>query len=134
MKKAAALALVLIGCAGANMHSISQSQWAGTWDVEASVVGSEGVAAKYVLTIADSGWHIRFADGSEIRPRVLTIDGDSVMTQSGPYPSTLRTGVSVVTEGVFRLKNGKMIGRSVARYSASTADSVRRINSVGVRR
>lgn len=134
MKKAVALALVLVGCASANTSAISQAKLAGTWDVEARVEGSEAVAARYVLTIAQSGWRIQFADGSIIHPQILSIAGDTVVTRSGPYPSTLRSGVSVVTEGVFRLRDGKMIGRSIARYNVSTADSVRRINSIGIRR
>jgi hypothetical protein len=135
MKFLTAFTFALMGCVKPNPPSISQSQLAGTWDVEARVDGTEGVATKYVLTISDSvGWRIQFADGSVIRPQVLSIAGDSIVTRSGPYASTLRPGVSVVTEGVFRLRDGKMIGRSTARYNVSTADSVRRIHSIGTRR
>lgn len=134
MKKIAALSVLLLGCVRAAAPSISQSQLAGIWDVEARVNGSDAVATRYVLTINDSGWRIQFADGSVINPEILSIAGDSIVTRSGPYPSTLRPGVSVITEGVFRLRDGKMIGQSVARYSVNTSDSVRRISTVGTRR
>ncbi len=134
MQRLVALALILSGCARAHAPSISQAKLAGTWDVEARVEGSVSVPTKYVLTISDAGWRIQFADGSVIRPQVLAIAGDSLVTRAGPYASTLRPGVFVVTEGVFRLKDGKLIGRSIARYNVTSADSVRRVNSIGIRR
>ncbi len=136
MRTLVAVAFALTGCVSSNPR-VSLADFAGTWDVEARLEGSDSVATRYVLTAMNDtiGWTIRFPGVAEqLHPRVLSVAGDSVVTRTGPYASTLRHGVFVVTEGVFRLKDGKMIGRSTAHYNVNTSDSVRRINTVGTRR
>jgi hypothetical protein len=125
----------LIGCATMNRR-IALQDVVGVWDVEARVDGSDAIATRYVLTIdTENQWTIQFpGDTPPLHPKVLSVAGDSIVTRAGPYASTLRQGVLVVTDGVFRLKDGKMIGRSVAHYNVTTSDSVRRINTTGTRR
>lgn len=43
-------------------------------------------------------------------PVLVTVDGDSVMTMSGPFESVLRKGVQVTTSNVSRLVDGKLVG------------------------
>lgn len=136
MRTLVAVAFALTACASVK-PLVSLADFAGTWDVEARLEGSDSVATRYVLTAVNDtvGWTIQFPGGAEpLHPRVLSVAGDSVVTRTGPYASTLRQGVLVVTEGVFRLQNGRMIGRSIAHYNVNTSDSVRRINTVGTRR
>lgn len=137
MKRLALVGLLVSGCARPSVPSISLADVAGVWDVAAKLEGSDTVTTRYVLTAtADTGgWKIEFpAPAKPLYPRILSVVGDSIVTRTGPYPSTLRPGVFVVTEGVFRLQNGKLIGRSIAHYTVSTPDSVRRINTEGIRR
>ncbi len=136
MKRLALVAVLLTGCVRAATPSISLADVAGVWDVTARVEGSDSVTTRYVLTAPgnSAGWKIQFPGPAPLYPRILSVAGDSIVTRTGPYASTLRPGVFVVTEGVFRLVNGKLIGRSVAHYNASTSDSVRRILTEGTRR
>ena len=60
-------------------------------------------------------------------PVRVTVDGDSIMTATGPYESVLRKGVQVTTEGVLRKQDGKLVGVTRAHYRTAGADSVVRV-------
>jgi hypothetical protein len=54
----------------------------------------------------------------------VSVDADSFMVETPPYPSILHEGVAVVSRGVSRLRDGKLIGTFVAKYATRTVDSV----------
>ena len=62
-------------------------------------------------------------------PVRVTVDGDSIMTASGPYESVLRKGVQVTTQSVLRRQDGKLVGMTIARYQGAAADSVVRLRT-----
>lgn len=114
---------------------ISLADVAGEWDVTARNEAGDSVLTKYVLTADTTGWGIKFPDRKEpVAARVVAVAGDSIVTVSGPYASVLRKGVQVTTDGVWRLKDGKLVGRSVAHYNVKTADSVRVIVTEGTKK
>lgn len=137
MKRFALLAFLLTGCGAsrAETETIRNEDLVGTWQVEARLDGKDSVVTRYVLTVDDAHrWELHFPGVDvPVRPQVTISTGDSIITRTAPYPSTLRPGVMVRTEGVFRLVDGKLIGRSTARYSGNGPDSVRRVNTIGVR-
>jgi hypothetical protein len=65
--------------------------------------------------------------------RVVAVAGDSIVTEAGPYESVLRKGVQVSTRNVSRLRDGKLVGRIEARYTAKGGDSVAYRSSEGTR-
>ena len=79
-----------------------------------------------------STWTFNFP-GQPPVPVKVTMDGDSIMTSAGPYPSAVRKGVKVSTNGVIRLLDDKLVGHSTAHYQVSTADSVLDLSLLGVR-
>ncbi|NIP78840.1 MAG: hypothetical protein GWM90_06420 [Gemmatimonadetes bacterium] len=58
--------------------------------------------------------------------RILAVEGDSVVSEIGPYESILREGVMVTVRSVSRIQDGRMIGTMEARYQG--ADSVTVVN------
>ena len=68
-----------------------------------------------------------------VATRVVLVSGDSIVTENGPYESVLRKGVQVRTRSVMRLRDGKLIGNTVARYTTSGADSVLRLRTEATR-
>jgi hypothetical protein len=54
----------------------------------------------------------------------VTVSGDSIMLKSDAYPSMRRKGKEVVTETVYHVKDGKLVGTTTAHYAKSGADSV----------
>jgi hypothetical protein len=114
---------------------ISLADVAGTWNVRSTVAGDESKAVTYdmVITSDRSGWFIKFPDRDPIPLRVVAVEGDSVVTEAGPFESVLRKGVQVRTHVVSRLKDGKLVGTTTARYEASGPDSVAQLDFEGTR-
>jgi hypothetical protein len=68
-------------------------------------------------------WTMTMA-GREPVPVRVRVDGDSIMTETGPFSSVLREGVMVTTSAVYRVEGGNLVGTLVARYDGAGADSV----------
>lgn len=112
------------------------SDVAGKWNVTATNQAGDSTLITYVLTATPdtSGWSMKFANMAKPVPiRVLNVSGDSVTIEAGPYASQLRKGVQVWTHAVSRIKDGKIVGTSIAHYSVKTADSVRTVRIEGTR-
>jgi len=145
-------AAVVIGCAKADTPPadttpavvtppppppIALADVAGKWDVKGMNEAGDSTLVTYVLTAtADTtGWTITFPNRRTPVPvRVVAVAGDSINIQAGPYASVLRRGVQVQTSGALRLRDGKLVGMTTARYSVKTADSVRMVRSEGTRK
>lgn len=106
---------------------ITLADVAGQWKVRALAVDRDTVLTTYQLwTSADTGaWKLKFDNRPDtIRIRVLGVAGDSIMIQAGPYHSVLRQAM-VTTRTTLRFRDGKLFGRSTARYDGTPPDSVR---------
>jgi hypothetical protein len=55
---------------------------------------------------------------------VILVDGDSVVSELGPFESVLRPGIMVTTRAVTRLQGDMLTGTFVGRYATDAADSV----------
>ena len=108
---------------------ISLASLAGKWTQRSRREGSDSVivTAEVVATADPSGWTLKLP-GRPVTPLKVTADGDSLIVSSGPYESVLRKGVQVTTNGVWRLQGDKLVGTTVAHYSAGP-DSVVRLTS-----
>jgi hypothetical protein len=87
----------------------------------------DSVLTEYELyaTGTTTGWSFKFAGTTDTLPiQSVSLRGDTIVTRAGPFPSALRPGVMVVTDGMSWLENGVMIGRTVAHYSTTGPDSV----------
>lgn len=113
---------------------ISLADVAGTWNLRATPESGDTTATSYVLTAtADTtGWTITYPGGQPIPVRVR-VDGDSIMTEAGPYDSVRRPGVKVQTSSVGRVTGNSMTGTAVARYTSTAPDSVVRFRFSGTR-
>jgi len=146
------IALLVAGCGGAAEKAedttvgeapamdeapaaVSLADVAGTWNVRSTVEGAEDKVVTYdiVATADESGWFLKFPDREPIPVQVVAVEGDSIVTETGPFESVLRKGVQVRTRVVNRLKDGKLVGTTTARYEVSGADSVTRLNFEGTR-
>jgi len=146
------IALVLVGCskpadrpaedtmgeapaAADAAAAISLADIAGTWSVRTMPESGDSVLVSYEMVIgADgSGWTINFPNRDPIPVRVVAVEGDSILSEAGPFESVLRKGVQVSTQQVTRLQDGKLMGRTVARYAVSGPDTVRQLRFEGTR-
>jgi hypothetical protein len=109
---------------------------AGVWTVRGTNMAGDTTLVTYELnaTADTSGWTITFPGRPPVPVRVVAVAGDSVITEAGPYQSSLRRGVNVRTTGAFRIQDGRLIGHTVARYDTRDADSVLMVRSEGTRK
>ena len=113
---------------------INMADVAGKWTVKSMAADKDTVLVTYTLmaTTDANGWMIELPKRKPMPVRV-TISGDSVITDTGPYESVLRKGVQVTTHGSFHLMNGKLVGMNSAHYNVKTADSVLMLRSEGMK-
>lgn len=99
---------------------IKLSDVAGSWNVQTLVGPKDSVVITTVLTItADGKATMRFPKGDPIPVRVVRIDGDSVVTEAGPFPSALRPGQTVtLLHSVTHYKGDTSTGWFEAHYSS----------------
>ena len=115
--------------------AIALSDVAGTWHIVSRPAEGKDTTSTLITLDAKadtSGWTMHYANGKPIAVHVRA-SGDSVIESAGPYPSARRKGVTVVTNSVFRIRDGKLIGKTVAHYAVKTADSVLVLNTEGTR-
>jgi hypothetical protein len=115
--------------------TVSLADVAGTWKVRSTVEGDEAKVVSYdmVATADRSGWSLNFPGREPIPVRVVSVEGDSIVTEAGPFESVLRKGVQVSTRVVSRLQGDKLIGTTTARYDVSGPDTLARLNFEGTR-
>ena len=113
---------------------INLADVAGTWNMSSVPTTGDATPTKSVIVATGntSGWTITFPGGKPI-PMAITVDGDSIITDVGPYASVRRKGVQVTTHGVMRLQSGSLVGTNTAHYKVKTADSVLVLNSTATR-
>ena len=114
--------------------SINLADVAGRWNVRAVPTTGDTTPTNSVITATanTSGWTITFPGRAPI-PMRITVDGDSIMSETGPYPSVRRKGLQVVTNAVMRLQGGNLVGTSTAHFQTKAADSVLVLNTTGTR-
>jgi hypothetical protein len=141
-----ASAVVAVGCArseappGADTAAmapaaITLADVAGTWTVRLMPeVGDTTLLTYEMVATADTaGWTLTLPNRPTALVRVVAVEGDSVVTETGPVESVLRPGTMVTTHGVARLQGGMLVGTMVARYQTAQADSVVRFRIEGTR-
>ncbi len=108
---------------------------AGKWNMRSvPTAGKDTSPTTYVLTATanTSGWTITFPGRAAV-PAKVTVDGDSITIDAGPYASVRRKGVQVTTHSVNRLQGGSLVGSTTAHYKVKTADSVLTLTNTGTR-
>ena len=120
-------AAVLVGVTTAaaaqqSKAGIKLSDVTGIWNAKTMTGPKDSVVATTVLTAtADGkGWTMAFPNREQpVAVRVVSMGGDSIVTEAGPYASYLRPGQTVtLLRTVGHYQNNEMWGTSVAQYAA----------------
>lgn len=115
--------------------TLSLNDVAGTWHIVARPATGKDTTSTLVTLNAKpdtTGWTMIVGNGKPV-PLHVRVSGDSILESAGPYPSARRKGVNVVTNSMFHLRDGKLVGTTVAHYSVKTADSVLVLNTEATR-
>ena len=100
--------------------------YAGNWTVNSMPEGRDTVLVTYdmVATNDQSGWSITLPGRETQTLRIVSISGDSVVSELGPFQSVLRPNVMVTTHTTLRPEGDRLVGTTIARYATTGADSV----------
>ncbi len=114
---------------------IALSDVAGKWKV--NVMSESGDTTYFtfemVATADTSGWAFHFPKGKPVPVRVVAVEGDSVVTEAGPFQSNIRKGVQTTARTVNRVQDGKLMGMTTARYKVKGPDTVSTYRFEGTR-
>jgi hypothetical protein len=115
--------------------SIALTDVAGKWSVNVMVEGTDSTILEFemVATADTTGWAFNFPKRKPVPLRVVAVEGDSIVTEAGPFESNLRKGIQVTSRTVNRLQDGKLVGVTTARYDTDQPDSVVRLEFEGTR-
>jgi len=121
--------------AGAAPAALTLGAVAGTWTMNVTPANSDSVILTFELVASadPAGWTFNFPGRPAVPVRIVAVDGDSIVSEAGPYESALRKGVQVSTSSVMRLVNGELLGTTTARYASTGADSVLMLHTHGTR-
>ena len=145
--------IVLVGCAKADTAAdtaavvdtatpvavepapMSLDQVAGKWNVRIlSAETGDSTLTSYVLDAkADTaGWTFQFPTGAPLPMRIVSMAGDSLITEAGPFDSRLQKGLKVNSRVTWRLRDGKLSGAVVSNYN-TTPPTSRNLIAEGIR-
>ena len=113
---------------------ISLADVAGKWQMRSTDQDGTNATESVLTATADtSGWSMVRANRAPEPIRVVAVDGDSIVTETGPYESVLRKGIQVKNRTVYRLQNGKLVGSVEGHYATAAGDSASHRKSEGTR-
>ena len=101
---------------------MSLDQVAGKWNVRIlSAETGDSTLTSYVLDAkADTaGWTFQFPTGAPLPMRIVSMGGDSLVTEAGPFDSRLQKGLKVNSRVTWRLRDGKLSGAVVSDYNTN---------------
>jgi len=112
----------------------SLASMAGMWNVNVMREGSDSVATTYVLNTMDTAaWTFTFPNRQPIPIRITGMSGDTVLSEAGPFESSVRPGVQTSNTIRTWLEGGKLVGWVRARYDVSGPDTVIVFRTEGTR-
>lgn len=100
--------------------------YAGNWTVNVMPEARDTVLVTYdmVATNDQSGWTTTLPGRETQTVRIVSISGDSVVSELGPFQSVLRPNEMVTTHTTLRPEGDRLVGTTIARYATTGADSV----------
>ena len=112
----------------------SLATFAGVWNVNVKPEGRDTVVATYVLNTTDStAWSFAFPKGKTIPMRVTSVRGDTVVTETDWFDSSVRPGLKARSNGTSWMQSGKLVGKNVVHYQTTGADTLRIFDTEGTK-
>lgn len=109
---------------------------AGNWAFKVMPADRDTVLTTYTLVATNdqNGWTLTFPGRDPIEVRVLSMSNDSIVTETGPFPSAVQKGQTVnLVHTSMHLDGDKMSGNGIVHYARKTADSVVTLRQEGTR-
>ena len=127
MRRAVLLSAVgiLVCAASARAQNVTLASVAGKWNTKVLVGPKDSIALiNVIVASADKDKWIMKAAGqpNPVALRVVAMGGDSITTEAGPFPSSLRPGQTVtLLRSVMHYQGDKATGWFEAHYTSGDA-------------
>ena len=115
---------------------MSLESLAGKWNFRVMAMDNDSTLTTHVLTASadPAGWSFLQPNGENVTVRNVTIAGDSITSEAGPFSSGVRSGARVKDlRTTYRLQDGKLVGVTTAKYETTGPDSVRQFRLEGTK-
>ena len=140
------VALLLLGCAEeateeatdetadtTAVEGISLAGLAGTWNMTTTSTNpSDSFVNEYQVVIDEAGWTLHFPDRDPVSATAV-VEGETVITDAGPFESVRIPGTMVTTHTVFRMEGDRLVGDVTATWQMASGDSVAQLRTEGTR-
>ena len=120
----------------APVATLTFADLAGKWNVNAIPEWNDTLVTHVVInaTPDSTGWTILYPPNPKpIKASKVTLSGDSVILDWGPYMSARRKGMKALSHDIYHLRDGKLIGYSSSHYVGAPADSTLKLRLEGTR-
>jgi hypothetical protein len=115
------------------VEGISLADLAGTWNMTTtSTDPSDTFVNEYQVVIDDAGWTLHFPDRDPV-PATAVVEGETIVTDAGPFESVRMPGTMVTTHTVFRMEGDRLVGDVTATWQTAAGDSVGQLRTEGTR-
>jgi hypothetical protein len=115
------------------VEGISLADLAGTWNMTTtSTDPSDTFVNEYQLVIDDAGWTLHYPDRDPV-PATAVVEGETIVTDAGPFESVRMPGTMVTTHTVFHLEGDRLVGDVTATWQTAAGDSVAQLRTEGTR-
>ena len=99
---------------------------AGIWNVEVRPEGKDSVATTYLLNTTDEAtWLFAFPNGKPIQMRVTGLKGDTVLSETDWFDSSVRPGMKARSTSRTWMLDTMLVGKTTVRYQTTGADTMR---------
>jgi hypothetical protein len=107
--------------------AIALADVAGTWELKAKPMNKDTVVLNMEITAtsATTGWKMKLPNGANPAVTVGAVQGDSIVTDAGPFKSALRKGQQVTVHTVFRMQDGNLVGIAHTKYANGDTATLR---------
>lgn len=104
--------------------ALTVADFAGTWQLTTTLAGVEApVMSQISGTAAGSDWTMAL-EGRDPIALMVSVAGDSLISESSEYESILRKGVMVRTRTAGAMSGGMLHGTITATYRTTTGDEL----------
>lgn len=120
----------------APVATLTFADLAGKWNVNAIPEWNDTLVTHVVInaTPDSTGWTIVYPPNpTPIKASKVTLSGDSVILDWGPYMSARRKGMKALSHDIYHLRDGKLVGYSSSHYVGAPADSTLKLRLEGTR-
>jgi hypothetical protein len=101
-------------------RSVTAVDFRGTWEGKSMMGPTDSIVTTFAIIVTNDGgsWTLQLPNRDLLPMRVLSVGGDSVVAEAGPYSSVLRPSETVTTRMTGHLRGHMLAGTFEGHYTS----------------